>query len=121
MTESEWNTCDNPKAMLHFVADKKLGSERKFRLFTCACFRRVWSSLSDDRAKKAIEVAERYADDQASDEERQQVLTEAAQVRYFGANATRFSLYTVARTGAMMGVDAAGQTAASPPGQEYDS
>lgn len=60
MTEDQWLRCDDPKAMLEFLAAD--ASERKTRLFSCACCRRVWSLL-ENRARRAVELAEAFADD----------------------------------------------------------
>jgi hypothetical protein len=37
-------------------------SERKMRLFSCACVRRVWHLLWSESSRRAVEVSERYAD-----------------------------------------------------------
>jgi hypothetical protein len=60
MTEQEWRTGNNPTPMLEFV--RHTASERKLRLFAVACCRRVWGSFPDEGSRRAVEVAEQYAD-----------------------------------------------------------
>jgi hypothetical protein len=67
MNEADWDVCDDLDRMLTLVVDR--GSERKLRLFACACCRRVWHLLHPN-SRRAVEVMERYVDGQASDGER---------------------------------------------------
>ena len=60
MTESEWLESGDPLAMVRFL-DKRL-SDRKLRLFACACCRRFWHLLSGSLARPTVEAAECYAD-----------------------------------------------------------
>jgi hypothetical protein len=66
MTESDWNSCTDPRPMLEFLQGKV--SDRKLRLFGCACCRQVWSLLSDKYSRKALTTVERYADAEVSGE-----------------------------------------------------
>jgi hypothetical protein len=60
MTEQEWLACTDPTPMLEFLRDR--ASDRKFRLFACACCRRTWRLLNTDQNRRAVEAAERCAD-----------------------------------------------------------
>src|SRR6516162_6834621 len=65
MTESEWLKCQDLQKMLEYVHSR--ASDRKLRLFACACCRGVLDLLSEGGGRGAVEVAERYADGLASD------------------------------------------------------
>jgi hypothetical protein len=68
MAEAEWWLAStDPEPMVEFLVDKV--SDRKFRLFVCACCRSVWKSFADDRSQKTLEVVERFVDGLATEEE----------------------------------------------------
>jgi hypothetical protein len=78
LTEEEWLTGSNPGRMLGRIHPE--ASDRKLRLFACACVRQVWSALVDEISQRAVEVAERYADGQASHAELLAVHAQASEV-----------------------------------------
>jgi hypothetical protein len=47
MTEAEWMVCSYPTPMLAYLRRKI--SDRKLRLFACACYLRIWRLLTDER------------------------------------------------------------------------
>jgi hypothetical protein len=91
MTEQEWLACADPKPMLDFLrrgiialVDELPTPEsretmrrtlegtivtRKLRLFACACCRHIWTLLTDERSRKAVEVTEQFIDGFAGDDE----------------------------------------------------
>jgi len=79
MTEAEWMTCTTPGPMLQCLRGRV--SERKLRHFACACCQRVWHLLVDPRSRRAVEVAEGYADGQVPEEVREVVHTQARAAR----------------------------------------
>jgi hypothetical protein len=75
MTEAEWQTCTDPQPMLRFLLGTNhprvqavetfsacKTSDRKLRLFACACYHRIRHLLPDRLAQAAVLVAERVAD-----------------------------------------------------------
>src|SRR5262245_45765556 len=66
MDQAEWLTCADWREMFEFVEGKV--TDRKLRLFAVACSRSVWPLL-EEQSRRAVEVAERYADELATCEE----------------------------------------------------
>jgi hypothetical protein len=62
MTEAEWLACTDPEALLGCV--KGSASERRLRLFACACVRVAWP-WTGEPDHPAVGAAERFADGQA--------------------------------------------------------
>jgi hypothetical protein len=75
MTADEWQAWTDPRPMLRYLLGTNYprvqdvesfpdcrGSDRKLRLFACACYHRIRHLLPDPVARWGVEVAERYAD-----------------------------------------------------------
>ena len=77
--EQEWLAETDPNPMLSCLHGK--ASDRKLRLFIANYCRRTWHLFQDERCRKAIEVAELYADGQVGDEELLQVYIEMWQIQ----------------------------------------
>jgi hypothetical protein len=92
MTESGWATCADPYEMAYFLNNRQAGwrqrlaswlggshagQRRKLHLFACACCRRLWQVLPDERSRNAVEICERYVDGQARKKELQQAAATA--------------------------------------------
>jgi hypothetical protein len=69
VNEDEWLASIHPGLMLPFLWDRVQPSDRKLRLFACACCRRIWHLLTDERSQRAVRVAELFADTLATAEE----------------------------------------------------
>jgi hypothetical protein len=67
MTEAEWLACEDLQPMAEWLPGRV--SERKLRLFACACCRRIWHCFPDKTSRDAVEVAERYSDGLATEAE----------------------------------------------------
>jgi hypothetical protein len=79
ITEVDWRACGDPTSLLHFLQNK--GTERTWRLFAVACCRRIDHLITDERSRRAIEMAARYAEGTATEEalEEARVAAQAAQ------------------------------------------
>jgi hypothetical protein len=64
MTEAEWLAAADPLPMLEFVRGKV--SDRKVRLFACACARQYLVHVTDVLSRSVVKLSERYADGQRS-------------------------------------------------------
>jgi hypothetical protein len=78
MTEAEWLSGTHPRPLLRHLGLK--GSGRKLRLFAVACCRRAWAGIHEETCRRAVEVAERFADRQASNQERQELYRAVARL-----------------------------------------
>jgi hypothetical protein len=67
VTEREWLECNDVPKLLEYLVGR--ATSRNFRLFGCACCRRIWHLLVDERSRNAVCTAERYADGLATEEE----------------------------------------------------
>ena len=68
VNESAWQSYTRLFEMLPLVQQRI--SDRKRRLFAIACCRRLFDLFTDDRSRRTLEVAERYAEGLVTEEER---------------------------------------------------
>jgi hypothetical protein len=82
MSENDWLTWWDAFDLLSWCEDDEARlSERKLRLFAVACCRTIWPLLAEDLSRRAVKVAEAFADDQTSQEELQAVRSAAEVAR----------------------------------------
>jgi hypothetical protein len=81
MDEQVWLAAVDPTAML--TAIRARVTDRKGRLFGCACCRRVWH-IYDSVERNVVEVAERLADGTATNSERRAAAVAATQRQRYG-------------------------------------
>jgi hypothetical protein len=122
MTEREWQVCGNPEQMLAFLlgsdasgwprivawftgkaggtgVPQSCATERKMRLFACACLYPLRELLKDPRSEAAIEVSERFAERQATSNE----LTEAGNDAWLAVESLQPTAIELASPGFALG------------------
>ena len=75
--KSAWGACKRPDWMLWLLDAIEHRDDKTYRLFACWCIRNtplpdgrmVWDLLTDKRSQNAVEVAEHYANGEATKQE----------------------------------------------------
>jgi hypothetical protein len=80
MTEADWLACTDPDALRNVLWESGKASDRKRRLYTIACCRRVWPRLSRG-AHRVVEAAERVADGLADRRELEKAVQASGAIR----------------------------------------
>jgi hypothetical protein len=65
MTESEWQTCNDPTKMLGLLRGRV--SDRKLRLFAVACCNLIFDLIPTEESRECVRLSEEYADGNATD------------------------------------------------------
>src|SRR5262245_13221507 len=79
MTEAEWLAATDPRHLLKGVGGR--GKARRLRLCAVACCRLVAHLLPDERCRRAIEIAEAYADKRVASQHLAQAGEETSQAQ----------------------------------------
>jgi hypothetical protein len=108
-----WRTL-KPEWLVWVATRPGVLDDKTLRLFACWCVRQVWHLLTDERSRAAVEVAERFARDDATNEELIAASAAARDAAYAAASdAARDAAYAAARTAARIAAAyAAARTAA---------
>ena len=66
--QAVWETA-KPEWLIWVATQKGVLTDKELRLFAVWCCRKIWDSITDERCRNAVEVAERYANGEATDDE----------------------------------------------------
>ncbi|HYH67329.1 MAG TPA: hypothetical protein VD866_21710 [Urbifossiella sp.] len=68
MSEDDWTACADPQLMLMLLRSRRAATDRKLRLFACACCRRVWGRFPHPLNRDLVEAVEDHPDGRFEDE-----------------------------------------------------
>ena len=96
-----WTTCNRSDWMVWLLDALGYRDDRTLRLYACWCVKQepCWSLLSDERSRTAVEVAERYARGEATDEELA-AARDAARDAWYAAEVAAEAAWAAARAAA---------------------
>lgn len=69
-SEEQWRGSEQPGPMFVFLLQGEHASQRKQRLYACACSRHIWHLMTNERIRAAVLVAEEVADGTLTEEDR---------------------------------------------------
>ena len=69
MSEDDWSACTDPQLMLLFLRSRRAATDRKLRLFACACCRRIWHRFPDPLNRDPVVEVEDHPDGRFEDED----------------------------------------------------
>ncbi|MFQ3592849.1 MAG: hypothetical protein SNJ82_06615 [Gemmataceae bacterium] len=98
MNEEDWLLCREPTPMIRHLLVVMRHEERKLRLLACAACRQVWNLLSDSRSRRAVEVAELFADGLTTLKELARARGDALLAAGCGERSAAWSAYWAANT-----------------------
>ena len=71
--EPQWGDGDHTNKFvcpsMRLVRQVEAWNDKTLRLFACWCVRQIWPLLTDERSRNAVDVAEKYANGEATSEE----------------------------------------------------
>jgi len=85
--------------------------DRTKRLFACRCVRKIWELLTDERSRHAVEVAEKFVNGEATDQELSAARVAAYAAAYAAARAAAYAARAAADAAAYAAAYAAADAA----------
>jgi hypothetical protein len=118
-----WNKCKNPQWMLWYLNETGCNNDRVLRLFAVWCARQVQHLMTDPRSIAALDVAEKYANGKATENERAAAgeAGEAAGEAWEAAGAAWEAAGAAARAAARAAWGAAGAAAWAAAGEAWEA